>query len=355
MEFVDLSRYITINKPHIPKFSELRNMKPVYMVHELKIVEEPENIDYIKFLASKGIEVVPIRRKILNSNYENRTDFPRRILFEMTSRCNFLCRMCPQQNLKRPRMDMPKEIYKKIIDEINFYGVEGLWLYHLGESLLHPDFNEIINYISTKNNLGIIWISTNGEFFTEDKIRNVLNSNIDYINFSAHAVTEETYNTVAKVGKFKIVTQNLETFIKMKGIRNLPKRPFLHCQMIEQETTKHEVDAFIKKYYKYVDIVSINMLEYVNMPNNSFGLKQRERKPLTSCTRVGRNDCFICSNGDVTLCDAAYNGEICLGNINDQSLYDIWNGETRKKILALNAEGNMSKIGFCRSCTDYDI
>ncbi len=160
---------------------------------------------------------------------------------------------------------------------------------------------------------------------------------------------------MAPPGNFDIVQGNLEKFYELKGSDDIPKRPFLHCQMIEQETTKHEVDAFIKKHYKRAEIVSVNMLEYVNMPNNNYGMQQRERKPLESCLRVMRNDCFICSNGHVTLCDAAYNGEIYLGSIHEQSLYDIWNGEKRKKILELNESGRMSEIEFCRNCTDYDI
>jgi radical SAM protein with 4Fe4S-binding SPASM domain len=125
--------------------------------------------------------------------------------------------------------------------------------------------------------------------------------------------------------------------------------------MIEQETTRHEVDAFIKKHYQRADIVSVNMLEYVNLENNSFGLRQRERKPLASCLRVSRNDCFICSNGHVTLCDAAYNGEIFLGDVHEETLYDIRSGDRRKKFLELNEQGRMMEMEFCRQCTDYDI
>lgn len=355
MEFTDISRYLPVKSASILPFEKLRHMEPVWMTQDLKIVDESKNIDYAKSLASKGIVVVPIRRRPPSSNYIDRKTFPRRILFEMTSRCNFHCTMCPQQNLKRPRMDMPGKDYRRVIDEIDKYGIEGLWLYHLGESLLHPEFRENVNHISKKKNLGIIWMSTNGQYFTEDNIRCVLDSNIDYINFSAHAVTEETYKKVASEGDFRIVQGNLEKLYELKGTDRLPRKPFIHCQMIEQETTKHEVDAFIQKHYKRADIVSINMLEYVNLPSNVFGLKQRERKPLTSCLRVSRSDCFICSNGAVTLCDAAYNGEIHLGSIHEQTLFEIWNGDLRKKILELNEQGRMSEIEFCCKCTDYDI
>lgn len=360
MELINLSRYLDIKNPTILPFEKIRRLDPVMMSQDLKIIQDQKNLEILSKYVQEGLTVVPIRRLTQINNYMSRTSFPRRVLAEMTSNCNFRCRMCPQRNLHRERMNMDKSLYCKIIDELDYYGIEGLWIYHLGESLLHPDFEDILKHIRSKKNLGVIWMSTNGELLSEDKIHLVLSSNIDYINFSAHAITEETYKTVTDNNLFKKVQNNLNLLYEIKdSIKSneltLPKKPFLHVQMIEQETTKHEVDGFIRKHYNKADIVSINMLEYVNLPNNHFGYVQRERKPLQKCTRVTRNDCFICSNGQVTLCDAAYNGELCCGNIKDNTLYEIWNGEIRSNILKLNNEGRMSELEFCRSCTDYDI
>ena len=356
MEFTDLSRYFKIENPNILPFSELRKMKPLYFTQELQLIGEKENTEYAKELVNARQTIVPIRRIPPTEKYLNRLDFPRRVLLEMTSRCNFEdCRMCPQLWMKRPRIDMPVEQYKKIIDEIDSYGVEALYLYHIGESLTHPNFMEILDYVSQKKNLGVIWMSTNGELFNEEKIRHVLKTNVDYINFSAHAVTEETYNTVVPKGVFKEVQKNLEKYYELKGTENLPRKPILHCQMIEQETTKHEVDDFLAKHYKRAEIVSINMLEYVTFKNNKFGMAQRDRKPLTSCTRISRNDCFVFAHGMVTLCDVAVDEEIPLGNIKEKTLHEIWNSDTRKRFLDLNAQGKMGEIEFCSKCTDYDI
>lgn len=355
MEFVDLTKYFEVNNPVIQQFEELKKIEPIKMTQNLDIVKELSNVEYAKKLAFHGNAVVPIKRQPPLEMYLERDIFPRRILFEMTSKCNYLCRMCPQNSFKRERMNIDKNLYKRVLDEIDDYGIEGLWTYHLGESLLHPDFKEIINYVSSKKNLGITWMSTNGEFFTEDISRFVVNSGIHYINFSAHAVTKETYGTIAPEEKFDLVQSNLEKLYNIKMQSAGTNKPFVHCQMIEQETTKHEVNFFIKKHHKLADIVSINMLEYVNLPNNQFGTNQRNRTLLESCLRVERNDCFIFSNGDVTLCDAAYNGEILLGNINQKTLYEIWNGDERKRILERNKAKKMYEIEFCRSCTDYDI
>lgn len=356
MEFVNLSKYAVVENPKIPLFSELRKMPPVWMTSDLRIADDPDNLLYVKELAGKGIDLAPIRRRPSFDKYAQRTDFPRRILFEMTSRCNCLCRMCPQQNLKRPQMDMDGGLYRSIMDEIDSHGVESFLMFQFGEPLLHPEFKKILEHINSKKNLGMIWFSTNGNAFSEENIRMVLNSNIGYINFSAHAVTEATYKTVVPKGDFRAVQSNLEKFYELKEAKGLPVKPFFHCQMIEQETTKHEVDAFIKKHYKRADVVSVNMLEHVtSVQNNRFGLQQRERRELSSCSRVSRNDCLIFSNGDVTLCDAAYNAEICLGNVHKKTISEIWNGEERKRILQLNKEGRMREIEFCRTCADYDI
>ncbi|MBU1908465.1 MAG: radical SAM protein [Verrucomicrobia bacterium] len=330
-------------------------MRPLELTQYLEIYDTLENRAYLSQLLESGTTVAPVRRQPPSPKFLNRGEFPRRIALEMTSRCNFLCRMCPQQNLTRPRMDMPGTLYRKVIDEIDRYGIEGLWMYHLGESLLHPEFRENVEHISSKKNLGIIWMSTNGRYFTEEYIRLVLRSNITYINFSVHAVTEDTYGTVAPRENFATVQDNLAALYRLKQASGKSGTPFLRCQMIEQETTRHEVDPFIRDHVRRADLVSINMLEYVNLPNNAYGMKQRARRPLTNCLRVTRNDCFICSNGTVTLCDAAYNGEIFLGNVETESLFDIWNGKKRKAIMDLNARGRMSEIPFCCQCTDYDI
>ncbi len=355
MEFINLSRYFTVEKPQIKAFSELRDMEPLLVDQDVQIIKEKRNLNYANSLAQSGYKVVKIRKMHSHNLYMHRIDFPRRIIAEMTSKCNFLCRMCPQQELRRPKMHMDAGVYMALFDEIERYGVEGCWLYHLGESLLHPDFEKIIQNISTKKNLGTIWLSTNGQYFTRDKIETILASNITYINFSLHATTAKTYNKVAPQGDYQTVRHNLDTFLSLKGF-NLPQKPYLHLQMIEQEPTSDEVDDFIREFHKIAEILSVNMLEYVNLPNNQmYGETQRQRKPLKSCDRASRGDCFVFSNGTVTLCDAAYNAEICIGNIFENSLYEIWNSAERMRILELNRTGHMDTLDFCRYCTDYDI
>ena len=101
MEFVDLSRYLEVKEPRILPFSELRQMKMVWLTSDLQLLNEEYNLRYANSLAEDGVTVVPVRKKEPFIKYIDRDDFPRRVLLEMTSRCNFNCRMCPQQKIGR--------------------------------------------------------------------------------------------------------------------------------------------------------------------------------------------------------------------------------------------------------------
>ncbi|RRD71725.1 MULTISPECIES: radical SAM/SPASM domain-containing protein [unclassified Desulfovibrio] len=361
MEFMDISRCGVKQKAGVvPDFRQLRQLPKVEVSMDLEFIDTAENKRRLNETLAQGSAVVNISKINLHAKKDCLDEFPRRILFEMTSVCNVLCKMCPRNHLLRPAMHMPKKDYIRILKEIGEVGVEGLWLYHLGESLMHPDFREIVNAVSRIGNFGYVWMSTNGHLMNESNCHFILDSCIDYINYSMHGVSEVTHKSVIPQGNFAKVMANFETLIELKK-KSSKRLPYIHLQMIEQETTKHEVKPFIKKFFPKVDVVSINMLEYVNLPENSFGYAQRERRPRGHCKRIQGRDCFICSNGAVTLCDAAYNcekkyvGPLYLGNIHENSLYDIWNGDRRKKLLDIEREGLLTSIPLCSTCTDYDF
>ncbi len=343
-----------------PTFEQLRQLPFVKITPEARLVEEPENVAVCNALADEGYRVVRVTKEAPKRNFVGRIEFPRRVILEMTSRCNLLCRMCPRNSLHRPLIDMDSAAYCRLLDEANAHGVEGVWTYHLGESLLHPDFRKIIRYAEGLDNIGSLWMSTNGHLMTDDSLDFIFDSRIDYINFSLHAVSADVYATVCQGGDFDLVMNNYGSLVRRKA-GHLRERPFVHLQMIEQETTKGQTAAFIEMYRKEVEMVSVNMLEYSQMPNNEFGLRQRERGGRGRCKRVSRGDCFVCSNGAVTLCDVAYDcmeervGILYLGNIHEQSIHDIWNGERRKTILDMEGEGKLEELPTCAQCTDYDI
>jgi len=80
-------------------------------------------------------------------------------------------------------------------------------------------------------------MSTNSHLSDEEAIHDGLSTGIDYINFYAHAVTEQTFKKMIRMDDCKKVPRHLETFYQQKP---LGEKPLFQCQLIEQGSTSHE-------------------------------------------------------------------------------------------------------------------
>lgn len=352
MEFIKLEKFVLGNYTKPIKFDELKSLDKIRVNQDISLINDDKNNKLLKKYQEMNLKIVPIQR-ISKKNWRERKDFPNRILLEITSICNMNCRMCPRHNLKRPSIDMDKDLCFKVIDELDEHGVEGIWLFHLGEPIMHKNWKEIVEYAGKKNNIEYTWFSTNGVAFDEDAIDFILDSNITFLNFSLHGTNKKTFGFVSPEELYDKVRKNFDLLLKKK--KENGKGPIMHIQMIDQEGTHSNIDEFLETFYDSGEIVSINTLEYANLPNNQYGRNRTRPEKVKTCTRISRGDCFIVSNGDIQPCDAAYNSEILLGNVKKDSVYNIWNSDIRKHILSLNNEGRMCEIEHCSKCTDYDL
>lgn len=354
MEFLPMKRFRALGKSYFPSFAELRKIKPVVMTMDLELWQDADNLKYFDELSGQGLELFPVRRMSPRNLREGRTDFPLRVLFEMTTVCNAKCQMCPQMNLERKLMHIDKAKYKAVVDELDRYSIDGLWLYHFGESLTHPHFKEIVDYVSTKKNLGYIWLSTNGILLNGSMIDFLLDSSISFINLSIQSISVENYAKIAQTSPAAKILENLHTFVEKKKDR-LGRKPFFRLQIIEQEFTLGEIDTYLRNFYDKCDLISVNMLEHTDLKFNKQSKSLRERKERSKCSRLSRSDCFINSDGSVAICDNAYNNQLDIGNIWENSVYEIWNGPERQRILKMNEDGALWDMSLCSECTDYDL
>jgi len=354
MEFLPISRFRKISNTKFLTLSELKKIKPITVTMDLQVLEAPENVENLNSLAAQGLVLFPVKRISLQDAYQDRKDFPRRVLFEMTSICNIRCKMCPQMNLKRKPMYMDKEKYKSIVEELDRFGLDGLWLFHFGESLTHPNFKELVEYINTKKKLGYIWLSTNGSLLNKELIDFLLSSSLGYLNFSLQSISVEKYKEISPNAPAERILSNLHSLIEKKQ-KLIGSKPYFRLQMIEQQSTLSELDTFLRTYYDKCDLISVNMLEHTDLEFNKESKSLRQRNDRITCKRLGRYDCFINSDGSVAICDNMYNNELDIGNIWEKSVYDIWNGAERKRIMKMNEEGGIWDIPFCSECSDYDL
>ena len=125
-------------------------------------------------------------------------EFPRYIIIQTTSYCNANCIICPYGSLvkKQPQGLMDLDTYHKIIDEASSYDVERILLYLMNEPLMDKDIVSKINYAKEKNPNTMVHIVSNGSLLNKKLSIDLINSKLDYIEFSVLANRKESYRKI---------------------------------------------------------------------------------------------------------------------------------------------------------------
>jgi len=303
---------------------------------------------------------IPDFRKVTRSFERGEESLPISVSVQTISACNASCVFCPYTYISKtvPQGKMPWETYKKIVDECtSFKKLTNFSPLLQNEPLLDKDIGRAIAYFKEKerNNRTSVQISTNGYFITKDIIRSLVNSGLDILVISLNALNEDTYEKLFPGFKFKKIMNNIEELLSL----DLGKMKFIVRFLV---TSENELE--VKEAVKYWHKRGV-MTEVITLLHNRAGaidighLKPKRQvrvQPLrkmfyrtwfnifTTCCVVPFRQMYILFNGDVLLC-------VILGNVNRNSIRDIWNGpiaqQIRKKILQRKYED----VPPCSGCT----
>jgi len=342
---VDLSNFDTVNLSALKSVGDC-----LVTTDDLKLIYGNDLVDKA---IRQGVKQLPLRRI---AHIRPPQNFPKRVLLELTTHCNSLCTMCPRNVLTRRMQHMDTALAKDAISQLAEVGISGLWLYNIGESLLHPDIFEIIEYCGQFDSLGTLWLSTNGEIMSEEFAGRILDSPLDVLNYSVNAMSEENFEKIAPQLHFHTVQENLHKLLQLK--KDLGRRlPLIRAQMIRLTHVLHEVDEFIETYGGLADIISINEWEEFsqNVDTNLEKVEASVNEYIPSCNRLDREDFFIFSDGSVSCCDTDFNCALNLGNIKEQTIQHIYDGEVYKGLLDKYRSGHLHEVELCSRCKDFSL
>lgn len=295
--------------------------------------------------------------------------YPIYVEISTSGACNHRCRFCALdyldyktgladfKNLKRVIKDMARPRGAPLRG-----GVKSIQFGGEGEPLLHPKIKEIVRY--TKS-LGVdISFTTNGAFLTEDLLKDILPL-ITWIKVSIDAGTPETHMKIhrPKVQDFDTIMDNLKNAVKIR--RKTKSQCALGGQLLLLPDNVHEAVRLavnlknigldylvIKPYSQHGKSIT---KEYANVSyKNYFGLADKLEKLNDNKFRVifrkntmeklenesGYKIChavpfmwtYLMANGDIYSCSSFLGDEeFKLGNYNEKSFKEIWEGVKRKK------------------------
>lgn len=269
--------------------------------------------------------------------------FPHVIRIETTNRCNANCIMCTRDKLTRPIKVMDLDLFKKIVDECAKKKVKTLHLHNFGEPLLDPRLCDRIKYAKEK---GIkLRIFSNFSVLNEELARSLIDSGIDEIKISIDGATKETYEAIRRNLDFEQVEANIEMMLRLREEMDA-KAPKIKLVFVATETNEHEVNDFKKRWEDKVDKVLISSYH-----NWAGGLDKDGEKwtRLQPCFRIWRTFTVLC-DGRVSLCCLDFDGKVILGDVNNQTIEEIYKGSKLRGIQRSHLNWDYGRIPICLDC-----
>lgn len=277
--------------------------------------------------------------------------FPVDIIVEVTGYCNLRCIMCPYPSLKRAKGNMDFSTFQKIVDETAKENPQArIWLAIMGEPLMLGD--QIIEFIRYAKEKGIreICLNTNANLMSGNLAEKLLKSGLDKILISIDAASKTAYDKIRVGGDFECVRSNVEHLLDIKAKNNNEHLDVI-TQFIVMDENEHEVESFKTYWLERGAIVKIrpklgwgNAIQSTVLDNIA---KETERFPCAWLTRT----VSIHWDGSFSQCDADYEGAYSPGNLNANTIKEVWDGilaERRKR----HWEGDYD-FEPCKSCKDW--
>lgn len=271
-------------------------------------------------------------------------EYPLLVDLELADICNLKCPMCPtttdEFKDKRRKGLMDVNLAKKIIDEIAGK-VFALRLSWIGESTLHPQFIELIEYAKERGIQEVAFL-TNGFKLDLDYFKKLVDAGADWITISIDGIGD-MYSKIRKPLVFEDIYQKLKDIKQYKDENNLIK-PVIKIQAI-WPSIKEDPSLYYNMIAPYVDLVAYNpLIDYLHQDDDivyvdNFACPQHYQRVV------------IASNGQASMCSSDDFVDHPIGDANTQSIYDIWHGEAFQKMrdIHLKKDGFKS-IKACKNC-----
>ena len=284
------------------------------------------------------------------------------ILFvDPASICNFKCKFCPTgnpeliKNSGRWQGLMAFDLYKKIIDDLKDFEepLKVLRLYKEGEPFLNKQLADMIRYAKKSGMVQYIDTTTNGSRLQPEQIKPILDAGLDRINISVDGMSDEQFLefTGVKV-HFDQYVENIAHLYEIKG----------DCEICIKITgdfmTREEKEKFYTVFGNYADRIFI---ENIAPCWPEFGVEERlgvniakgiYNQPITEVTTCPYifYSLSVNSDGTVSLCFLDWAHKLLLGNLREQSLKEIWQGEKLFQHQIAHLGGKRKENSVCAQC-----
>lgn len=312
-------------------------------------IEKPWIIDGIMHLVNLPL-LVQAYQRLYSPVISKKLSLPsKQIAIETYNICNLKCIMCPYPKMTRPKTKMSMSLFQRIVDDVSKNGFTELNLSLYSEPLLDDLLFQRISYAKEK---GLkVGFTSNGTLLTPDKIQGILESELDWIVFSVDSDKKKSYEHIRVGADFEETCANIKELIDCRREKNSAKPQIIIHSTIVTKDNLH-ASKLLAQILTGADHFTMALADSRREDDFCFTKK--------SFSKVHKGRLYPCpilwgaptvmSNGKVVLCCKDYDGSIELGDLNKQTIREIWNSDKLSRIKELHLRGEGCKIELCKNC-----
>lgn len=266
-------------------------------------------------------------------------EYPLGLHIETTGRCNSCCSFCPHERSTRKNSNMSSELFEKILTEAK--GIPHpfcLSPFKLGEPMLDPLFSKRLLRIHEELPRATLEIHTNLNYLPADFIPALkVVKNLSHVWVSLNQRTPENY--LAETGlRLDKTLANIETLLAA----NVP-----HKIVIGRVANYDAEDRSWFEWAKKKFTAATCVVMYRGNWCDNIDAKPMAPKAKTTGPCPRTYELSICCDGKVALCCMDGLCEYPLGDMNTQTMLEIYNSPKAK--LMRTAQARFMKP--CNTCT----
>jgi radical SAM protein with 4Fe4S-binding SPASM domain len=282
---------------------------------------------------------------------------PIEISLELTNRCNFKCAFCPQSDpahfARVPPTSINPEQANEILRKLRAGGIRGTVIHWTldGEPFMNKRFHEVLAAAGAWG-FHTHHLATNGYFMSPERLRQLPSQGHRYVltpDFcSDEAYFEEHRGTP---GSWKVVLENIRGCLADAALAHLhfEVTDISSYRIRDPDELRRRFEA-LRALFPRSDRISFHQRTFHNATGHL---------PIAE-DKLGRGEYHLCpypwfsftiaSNGDVVACCRDLEHKTVLGNLLEQELDAVWNGERyqalRRDLLGRQPE----RQAACRNC-----
>ena len=280
-----------------------------------------------------------------------------RAVIEINGGCNYTCDMCPQTagRGKDWLKKMSVTEFERIVAECAEHGLRLVNLEGSGEPTLNANLPEYIAIVKKYNAQAVAF--SNGFKMSGAFMQECVDAGLDFFRFSVIGYDRSQYAKWMAADNFNTIVDNARAMKDYVDSTSSDCTVASYHLITDPANQAYEIDQYRKNF---IDITNTKA-EIWHMHNWSgvYSTVQFKRQgQRRTCGRPFSPDLTVRAGGNdghrlsVAPCcqTLGRDDEAVLGNLDDQSLAEVWNGEQYQWLRQMHLEGRFDEVSFCKNC-----